>query len=174
VTSAEIEIRLARPEDLDTLTEIEADADLRYADSVHPEMAGGDTIPRDDLVRAVDYKWIIVAAEGDRVVGWLLLTRCGDEFCIGQISVRRDAGRRGVGSELLKAAIASARQMGYRSIVLNTQSDVAWNRPWYEKHGFVVVDASEWTEGMHAITREQSEAGLDWTTRVHMRLSFDA
>ena len=73
----------------------------------------------------------------------------------------------------MKTVIASARGMGYESIVLNTQTDVPWNRPWYEKHGFVVVDESDWTDDMHVITREQTESGLDWTTRAHMRLLLD-
>jgi predicted N-acetyltransferase YhbS len=165
-----MEIRLARAEDLDALTEIEADADLRYADSVHPEMASGATFPRDVLARGIERNWIIVASEDERVVGWVLLTRSGDEFCVAQISVRRDVGGRGVGDALMKTVIASARGMGYGSIVLNTQTDVPWNRPWYEKHGFVVVDESDWTDDMHVIRREQTESGLDWATRVHMRL----
>jgi 4-diphosphocytidyl-2-C-methyl-D-erythritol kinase len=169
-----MEIRLAHPDDVEVLTEIERDADLRYADSVHPEMASGETIPRAVLEQAVARRWIIVAAADDRVVGWVLLTRSGDEFCIGQISVWRDAGGRGVGNRLMETVIGSARQMGYRSIVLNTQGDVPWNRPWYEKHGFAVVDPADWTDDMHEITREQIAAGLDWNTRVHMRLVLDA
>jgi predicted N-acetyltransferase YhbS len=169
-----MEIRLARPEDLDALSAIEADADLRYADSAHPEFASGSTIPRSVLERAIARQWIIVAADDDRVVGWVLLTRSGDEMCVGQISVRRDAGGRGIGAALLKTVAASARGMGYRSVVLNTQNDVAWNRPWYERLGYVVVKPADWTDDMHEITREQTESGLDWSTRVHMRLVLDA
>jgi predicted N-acetyltransferase YhbS len=169
-----MEIRLARADDLDALTEIEADADMRYAESVHPEFAGGSTIPRDVLQRAIERQWIIVADEDGRVVGWVLLTKSDDEMCIGQISVRRDAGGRGIGAALLKTVAASAKGMGYRSIVLNTQTDVPWNRPWYERHGYVVVDPADWTPDMHVIAKEQTESGLDWTTRVHMRLSLDA
>ena len=29
---------------------------------------------------------------------------------------------------------------------------------------------AEWTEAMHATAQAQRDAGLDWSTRVHMRL----
>jgi hypothetical protein len=47
---------------------------------------------------------------------------------------------------------------------------VAWNRPWYERHGFTVVAPSDWTAALQKVTDYQTEDGLDWTTRVHMRL----
>ena len=101
------------------------------------------------------------------------MSRSGDELCIGQISVRRSAGGKGVGTKLLSTVVDSVRSAGHQSIVLNTQADVPWNRPWYERRGFVVVPPEEWTADMHTIADEQCADGLDWNTRVHMRLQFD-
>ena len=155
------------------LTAIEIDADKRYATSVHPEIAQGDHIPSEALARAASARQVIVAVEDDAILGWLLLTKSGDELCIGQISVRRSAGRAGVGTKLLNTIVDAVRSAGHRSIVLNTQADVPWNQPWYERHGFVVVPPEEWTADMHVIADEQRADGLDWTTRVHMRLQLD-
>lgn len=76
----------------------------------------------------------------------------------------------GVGTALLRRVIDEARRAGEGSVVLNTQSDVAWNRPWYERHGFAVVPRAAWSEALLAIERDQARDGLDWSTRVHMRL----
>ncbi len=163
-------IRYADEGEVDVLTAIEIDADQRYANSVHPEMAKGDHIPSEALARAVGARQVIVAVEDDAILGWLLLTKSGDEICIGQISVRRSAGGTGVGAKLLSTIVDSVRSEGHQSIVLNTQADVPWNQPWYERRGFVVVPREEWTADMHVIAEEQCADGLDWNTRVHMRL----
>ena len=57
-------------------------------------------------------------------------------------------------------------------MVLSTQSDVAWNQPWYERVGFRVVPEAEWTPAMQAETKAQQREGLDWNTRVHMRIDL--
>jgi GNAT superfamily N-acetyltransferase len=163
-------IRYAEASEVETLTAIEIDADQRYVDSAHPEIANGDHIPTEALARAVGARQVIVAVEDDAILGWLLLTKSGDELCIGQISVRRSAGAKGVGTKLLDTIIESVRSAGHRSVVLNTQADVPWNQPWYERRGFVVVPPQEWTADMHVIADEQRADGLDWSTRVHMRL----
>jgi predicted GNAT family N-acyltransferase len=79
----------------------------------------------------------------------------------------------GYGRSLLQAVIDRCRSVNRRSIVLNTHTDLPWNRPWYERFGFVVVPRDEWDDDMIDTAQEQTEDGLDWTTRVHMRLVLD-
>lgn len=171
--AAPVTIRYANDDEVEVLTAIEIDADQRFANTAHPEMANGDHIPSEALGHAVAARQVIVAVQDDVILGWLLLTKSGDEVCIGQISVRRSAGGQGVGAKLLNTIVDSVRHAGYQSIVLNTQSDVPWNQSWYERHGFVVVPTQEWTADMHVIADEQRAKGLDWSTRVHMRLRLD-
>ncbi|NIA26012.1 MAG: GNAT family N-acetyltransferase [Gammaproteobacteria bacterium] len=113
---------------------------------------------------------VLVAEIGGQVVGWIFLTRSDGELCIGQLAVSPPSQCRGVGTSLVDAVIADALRGGERSILLSTQADVEWNQPWYERIGFEVVPPRQWTADMVAIAREQSEAGLDWDTRVHMRM----
>ena len=170
--STNVTVRPARPDDLPGLAEIERDADRRYAAVGHAELADGEAVPAAVTEAAGARGDLLVAEHGGVVVGWLLLVRLGDDLCIGQVSVSPSHGRRGIGTALLRAAIAEAAARGEPALVLNTQVDVAWNRPWYERHGFAVVPAGEWTVAMAEMRERQIAAGLDWTTRVHMRLAL--
>ncbi|MCP4306280.1 MAG: GNAT family N-acetyltransferase [bacterium] len=136
----------------------------------HPEFCLLGVIPDNAAERAVEAGWILVAELGGGVVGWVFLTRSEGELCIGQMAVAPPAQFQGVGTALVDKVIASARRSGEQSIVLNTQADVEWNSPWYERFGFEIVPRQQWTGDMAVIAREQSELGLDWDTRVHMRL----
>ncbi len=169
---SEVLIRPAHRDDLPSLAVIEREADRRFAEAGHPEFLDGETIPEDVARRAIDDGRITVAELDRAVVGWLFVTRMGGELCVGQVSVSPAYGRRGIGTALLRELIAQARARGEGSIVLNTQSDVAWNMPWYACHGFVVVPLASWNDAMRAITDAQRAHGLDWTTRVHMRLTL--
>lgn len=168
----DVVVRDATVGDLPALPAVEAAADARYATSGHPELADGSTIPEEVAARAVERAQLAVATVDDVVVGWVYWGRVGDELSIGQICVTPEYGRRGVGSALLQCVLARATAAGEPTVVLNTQSDVQWNRPWYERHGFFVVDELAWTDGMRAVTAAQSGDGLDWSSRVHMRLQL--
>jgi predicted N-acetyltransferase YhbS len=158
---------IARCRQIDVLTE------TQFTAIGHPEFVGGGSIPDEAALRGIDEHRIFVAEIEELVVGWIFLGRDDGELCIGQVSVDPSCQRQGVGSALLQKVIDDARHVGEPTIVLSTQADVAWNRPWYERFGFEVVPPNSWTEAMRAITEEQSADGLDWNTRVHMRLTLE-
>lgn len=193
-------IRLARPQDLYALKALSFDADQRFLDVGHPELATPDGFSIEGAKRLIDEERIKVVEfgggsafteEGERpiaaapteLVGFITfeplkgsLTPPGaavtdehTELCIGQVSVTRRFARRRIGSILLRTVLAEADEVGEPSIVLNTQADVPWNRPWYEKWGFVVVPRDAWSDALVRIADGQAKAGLDWSTRVHMR-----
>lgn len=167
-----VELRLAEPDDVAAFGAIDASTEQQFVDAGHPEFRDGGTIPDAAARRAISEGRLLVAAAGDRVMGWAYTTRCGHELGVGQISVRADQQRRGIGSQLMRRIIADAEAAGEPSLVLNTQADVVWNRPWYESLGFRVVPPEDWTDGMRAIVAEQAAEGLDWSTRVQMRLDL--
>ena len=170
MNSADFTLRPAQPGDLADIQHIGLEADERFVAAGHPELADGEAIPATVVLQATGQGRLLVAEVGGAVVGWVYVGWIGGELSIGQISVAPSSGRRGIGSALLGAVILKARAGGEASIVLNTQADVAWNRPWYERHGFVVVEREEWTPGMETVAEDQSRGGLDWSSRVHMRL----
>ncbi|AKV01377.1 putative acetyltransferase [Labilithrix luteola] len=152
---------------------IGVEADERFVEVGHPELADGSTMPTEAAEKAIASGRLLVAetVEG-RVVGWSYVGRIGGELCLGQISVALAYGRCGVGTALLRAIIEGAKAAGEPSIVLNTQADVPWNLPWYERHGFRVIEREAWTPELERIAVEQSASGLDWANRVHMRLAL--
>ena len=170
-SDAAVTVRPGNRDEVPVLQRIERDADAAYADAGHPELSDGEVIPSNVALAAIDRGDLMVAATRHGPVGWIYIGRLGPELCIGQMSVAPEFGRRGIGTMLLEYAIDQARRAGERTIVLNTQGDVPWNRPWYERHGFVVLGPEEWTPAMRTLTEQQREIGLNWNTRVHMRLT---
>ncbi len=165
-------LRPAREEDIPAIVRVGLDADARFVEAGHPELADGEGIPDEAVRRFVAQGRVTVAEVEGAVVGWAYVGRVDGEPCLGQISVAVTYGRGGVGDALLRAVIERARADGEASIVLNTQADVPWNAPWYARRGFAVVSREQCGEGLRAIERAQTAEGLDWSTRVHMRLTL--
>ena len=165
-------LRDATLDDVAFLGPIEAAGDARFAAAGHPELADGSTIPLDVARRSIAEERLIVAEVDGTVVAWAQFSRDPGEWCLGQISVLPEHQGTGIGTALLGEVIARAVTAGVRTLVLNTQDDVPWNRPWYEHAGFVVVPEAQWTATMRDDTAAQVAAGLDWSTRVHMRLTL--
>jgi 4-diphosphocytidyl-2-C-methyl-D-erythritol kinase len=164
-----ISIRAARHDELDDIDRITVDADQRFTAAGHPELADGETMPRTVAERAVAEGRILVAELDGTPVGWVYLGRIGDEPCIGHLAVAQRHGLRGIGSALVRAAIALSRARGAGSIVLSTQRDVAFNEPFFARHGFVAIAPRDWSPAQHAVAAAQASAGLDVATRAFMR-----
>jgi 4-diphosphocytidyl-2-C-methyl-D-erythritol kinase len=162
-------LRGAMLADIPSLAEIERSADAQYATVGHPELADGSAIPEAVARTAIEEHRLAVASVAGVLVGWVYWGRVGDELSIAQICVRPSHGRRGIGTALLEHVLDRATAAGEASVILNTQSDVPWNRRWYEAHGFIVIPEPQWTPAMQAVARAQAADGLDWSTRVHMR-----
>lgn len=171
-------IRLATRRDIPAIQRVGIDADSRYAAAGRPELADGATIPTAAAERAIARGALLVAeVEGvgaAELAGWVVLGRVDGEWCVGQLSVATSLGRRGVGSALLARVIEDARAAGEPSILLNTEADLPWCAPWYARLGFVVVPRAAWSEALVALAATQTADGLDWATRVHMRLALAA
>jgi predicted N-acetyltransferase YhbS len=165
-------IRAAELGDVERCRQIDVSTEAQFVNAGHPEFVDGGSIPEEAAQRGIAEHRMFVAEFESLVVGWIFLGRDDGELCVGQVSVDSRYQQRGIGSALLQKVIDDARQAGELTIVLTTQADVAWNRPWYERFGFEMVPPDSWTAAMCAITKEQSADGLDWTTRVHMRLTL--
>jgi ribosomal protein S18 acetylase RimI-like enzyme len=176
---AQIRIRPGNGEEIPLLRVIDLSANVVFAEWGHPEfMADYESIP-EDVARAAIAEGrllvceLMIADATVELIGWVVMfDRPNGETSIGQISIHADHMGRGYGKPLLLAAIDRCRRLNRTAIVLNTQSDVPWNQPWYERFGFAVVPRSEWDQDMRDAENEQTEAGLDWSTRVHMRLAL--
>ena len=117
--------------------------DIRAIDVVHISAFGGEAEAR--LVSALresttyNRELSLVAELGGRIVGHVLLTRVplrkdGTEknvLALGPMSVVPSQSHRGIGSELINAAISLAKEKGYGTIV------VLGHPEYYKRFGFV-------------------------------------
>lgn len=168
-----LRIRDATVHDIRFLAPIEAAGDALFAQAGHPEFVGAGTIDDEYAAEATAEGRIRIAEVRGRVVGWLLTSRLDGELFLSQVSVDPAHGRQGIGTALLADCIERARAAGEPSILLDTQTDVPWNAPWYARHGFEPVPQERWTPGLHARAQAQTSEGFDWSTRTYMRLLLD-
>ena len=80
-----------------------------------------------------------VITENDRLVGAAALHIVWDDLAeVRSVAVAEEAGRKGIGSQLVQACIAEAREIGLRRIFCLT-----YKPDFFAKHGFRLVDKSE-------------------------------
>ena len=76
----------------------------------------------------------------------------------------------GHGRSLVDAVAGWASERGAEALTLTTFRDIEWNRPLYEHLGFVVVDESDLSPALVALSDHERELGLDAAgPRVVMR-----
>ena len=137
-------LRPARIGELDTLCEIDLDACSLY------EQAGirMDFAPDHEFSIAERARWLkcieagttLLALDADGVPVGFAATGIEDgEPYLDQLSVRSAWMGRNIGSELLNATVKMAQDTGHRTLWLTTYRHLPWNRPFYERRGFVVV-----------------------------------
>ena len=160
--------------DAPAVATVAVDAGQRFASSPDPRIAAcAEHAPwsPDDLAPFVDEARAWVAtAEGGTVVGYLLAEvhdGCGH---VEEVSVDRAHGGRGIATALLDEALRWAAALELPAVTLTTFRDVAWNRTFYERRGFRVVDERDWSPAMAAkVAHEEAAYGLPAELRVVMR-----
>lgn len=166
-SSSEITIRAARRGDLRRVRAIERKAQRSFLDSPHPEAAGLDPLPLDELRRQLEEGWLFVAAgEADSPVAFVACCVLDGEVFVEEVDVLPDHGGRRIGARLLDAVADAARSRGMRRIVLTTFADVPWNAPYYRRLGFCVLPPEEWGPELVERAEEEHDAGLDRAARV--------
>lgn len=163
-------IRLARASELQKLVAIDDDASELYAqaglaltfDKTHPFVVAESGRWAAAIERGLAH---VAVDAGDRPIGFMTLGFVDSEPYLDQVAVRRSSMRRGVGTALLRHAFEwSAPQ----SLWLTTYSHLPWNKPYYERHGFVLVPEIACGSELRAILREQRAVLPDPDKRVAM------
>ena len=134
-----VRIRDARSGDVDTLARIELETARRFAPGVlRPHLVR--PVPPSRLRAAIDASLLWVAEHTcDGPVGFVLAERHGASLHIGELDVRPDFGRRGIGTFLVAYSCQIAAVRGLRFVTLTTLEHVPWNAPFYARLGFVPV-----------------------------------
>jgi ribosomal protein S18 acetylase RimI-like enzyme len=167
----EITIRPARPDDGDTLREVELLAGERFREVGLDAIADHEPAPLDTLARyAIGGRSWVAADDADAPVGYVLVDVVDGAAHVEQISVLPDHQGRGIGQRLLDQVQAWAVETGRRAVTLTTFSHVPWNRPLYEHLGFRVLTEAEIGPELQALCEVEAAHGLDPAVRVCMGL----
>ncbi len=159
-------IRAARPHEYARLQDIERRAGEQFREIGMPGIADDEPPSADHLASGAA---LYVATDGeDQPVGYALVDLVDGHAHLEQLSVVPEHGRQGIGQALLQAAVDWARARGDEEITLSTFRDVAFNAPFYARHGFVTVDDGDLTDGLRALVAQEAADGLDTSSRVVM------
>ena len=162
-------IRAARPSDLASLPDIERAAGERFREVGLSEVADHAPFDADELAVA-DIVFVATAGEReDDVVGYAMVELFDGHAHLEQLSVLPDHGGRGIGTDLLDAVAAWARNQGHAELTLTTFRDVPFNAPLYAKRGFEILPEEEWTDALRDRVAHEATLGLDPAARVVMR-----
>jgi GNAT superfamily N-acetyltransferase len=173
--ASDIEIRLARTDDLPLLGPLELRAAQRFRDSPHPEcvdMAHFDLGRLVELSRAGSV-WV-AADHADQPIGFVIAEALADDAYVHELDVEQAYGGRGVGRALLRRVAEWATARGLGTLLLSTFNDVAWNAPFYERLGFVSVPLASYTPSMQAQRQSDVAAGMRAESRVMLRANAQA
>ena len=163
-------IRLARPNEVARLGEIEARAsDLFEGTPVFANLNGEiyDSHELAELI-AMGQAWV-ACLEDDVPVGFVILLHIDDVIHVEELDVLPKFGRRGIGTALLEHACRWGNKNGFIAATLSTFRDIPWNAPFYAKHGFQTLGPSEYTPWMSKMREIEKQKGLPVDTRVIMR-----
>src|SRR5436305_1030080 len=163
-------IRLARPDEVGMLREIEDEAGERFngLDIFDPAMSSSFSLDEMFRLAKLDQVWV-ACDSNDRPVGMIIASiRCGYAY-IEELDVLMEHGRQGLGTRLIQQVCKWARAQGCDAVDLSTFRDVPWNGPFYRKNGFRDLTSDEWTADMPRIREIETSQGLVPAARVFMR-----
>ncbi len=165
-------VRPGRREDLALASAIDDDACRAYAEIGLDVLLG----PEHPFVQAELSRWtealgsgsLLFACEDAQAVGFAIVGLVDERPFLHQISVRRGMAGKGIGTMLLERAQRWSTRPG--ELWLTTYDGVPWNRPWYERNGFVVVDGRDcsptvrgWLEAERAaLPRPEARVAMRW------------
>lgn len=163
-------VRAAVPDDIEAMQAIGVAAGQRFAAVTDPriaERAADDPFSRDELRAWIDAGRAWVAVDGSPV-GFVVVDIVDDAAHVEEISVHPKHEGRGHGAALLDTVSEWARASGTGAVTLTTFADVPWNRPYYERRGFVVLAAGAIGRELAERVAEEDRAGLPASIRVCM------
>ena len=158
-------IREAISEDYPRLREIEEEADKMF---LEVGIGPFSTSEEEDHFESS----AVVFVSGEPPLGFACVDIVDGLPHIWQLSVDPRAGRQGRGASLIEAVCSWAATNGHPAVTLTTFRDVAWNAPFYERHGFQVIDSL--TPGLRDIREHERAIGDDdFGPRVAMRREIE-
>lgn len=157
-------VRSAEKSDLKFLQAIEREASVVFPQGRLPDP--DDVMPLNQLEKALEQRLLLVAALGEKVVGFAMAETYDDMLHLAVMAVHPDHHRCGIGSGLVSAVIEQAESRNLSGVTLTTFSDLPFNAPFYERSGFRSLNESELSPMLRDIL--DRERSLGFTERVAM------
>ena len=150
-------IRLARPSELQTLIDIDNAASRLYSDAGLPlEIEEGHPLVVAEIARwaaAIQQGRTFVAIDqADQPLGFVTISIVENGLYLDQISVHPRHMRKGLGTMLIDQALLWSTD---NPIWLTTYSHLSWNKPLYEKFGFVEMPEEKCSIQIRKILEDQ-------------------
>lgn len=160
-------IRLARPDDLPALIDVEREAGSLFREIGMAAIADDDpgSVAELAVYQSAGRAWVSVDP-GDRPVAYLVADVVDGCAHVEQVSVRPSHARRGLGAALIGTLAEWAASRGLTAVTLTTFAAVPWNAPYYERLGFRVVPEAGIGPGLRSIRRAEAARRLDAWPRV--------
>ncbi len=142
---------------------------MLFAGTAMAHVVGSPTTPMDALEEGLAGGSLWVADDG-APCGFLLAAAEAGWLHILELSVAQAAQGRGIGRGLLHRAIESAPGLGCQHLSLTTDRLLAWNGPFYARHGFVERPADDpaLPDWLAAMPGREAASGLDPARRCIM------
>ncbi|GAN61007.1 GCN5 family N-acetyltransferase [Acetobacter cibinongensis] len=156
-------IRATRQEDVGQLPDLECSAAQSF--KAHPDLAflaqepAAISVEEHSDCLAKQNSWVVVDA-AQRLWGFLCAETHGDTLHILELFVAQVAQGQGLGTALMLEACTQALTRHYRRMTLTTFESVPWNRPFYEKLGFVKTVPTQQDGFLLDILREEAAFGF--------------
>ena len=165
-------IQAAEARHIPFLNAIELAAAAIFPPGVIPEAMRSDRMPVAVLAQAVDEGrlWVALKDEG-QPVGYVLLRIIDGSALLAQIDVHPSHARKGLGAELVRQVIASAKAQGFADLYLTTFTHVRWNAPFYAGLGFSIIPEPEQPPFIRDTLTEEKRRGLEHRAAMRLELS---
>lgn len=161
-------VKPAAVQHIPALSEIERSAATLFSSSDLPDSVRHELISQQRFEEAQRNDRLWVAVDGaNEPVGFLLAEVVDDTLHIAEMAVHPEHSRRGLGATLLRHVLLVAEHHGHHAVTLTTFSNVSWNAPFYQRHGFVLLREEECGPELRALLLQERARGL--TDRVSMR-----
>ena len=100
--------------------------------------------------------------------GFAIAGRAAGQYWLRELAVDPALGRRGIGTAILATVLDSVRSTDSGAVFLSTFRDVPFNRPFYERRGFAVVEPESAAPELRRQFLSEVPPGIDPDTRVLM------
>lgn len=162
-------IRPARLDDVPHLGPVEVKAGEMFRGIGLDDLAGDFMAPEMAASFVRTGGCFVAVHETDGLAGFAMASPLDRAMHLHEMSVDPAHGRLGLGGRLLETIAGHAQSCGFAAVTLSTFSDVAWNAPFYARHGYAIVAPEAWTPGFFILHQREADAGLPLNRRCFMR-----